>query len=263
MSNQGPTTDTTVTTESTPAPKATGQFALDLNTLGTLRGKLRSTKATPAPAADAPLPVRVQATVVENKPLTTTVTVRNTNDLPKPVVKHATIRKAAAVQAPVPPVRKESLVNKNLGRPLPAAPKKQPVAADVPPPVPPRDDIAPVVPANPVVVPPAPPAPPAPPVPPAAPKMPAPAANPVGAKPALLFSAADLAGKKLKKTVTVDKSTPKTGKEVAHVAVQQPVAAIPGAVATPAQRAMPANVGIGFDDELKARLQKRTALKVQ
>lgn len=262
MSNQGPTTDTTKQETSAAAPKASGQFVLDLNTLGTLRGKLRSTKATPAPVptADAPAPVRVEAAVVEKKPLTVTVTVKNTHDLPKPVAKQATIRQAApkaAATAPVPPVRKESLVNKNLGRPLPAAPKKQSIAADVPPPVPPRDDVAPTV----VAVPPAPPMPPAPPKAPALPKTVA--TESVGVKPALLFSAADLAGKKLKKTVTVDKSSGVVGKQVAQVAVQQPVAAVPGAIATSVQRAAPASTGNAFDDELKARLAKRMSIKVQ
>ncbi|MGE3318469.1 MAG: hypothetical protein AB7I18_04160 [Candidatus Berkiella sp.] len=200
---------------------------LDLETLTKLRANLRSKNAQ-----------RVTATVVPaREPITVTATVVT----PKTAVVKTT---------------------KNVGRPLPTTPVKQPVAAPVVPvavPVVAVDtSVAPVAP----TVPKAPPAPPAPPKAPAAPK--AQAAAPAGVRPALLFSGADLAtgATRLKKAETrVAPVVAKGG------VVDAPKANIengpanateaPAAVATPAK---PKGMGMmGGMDELQAKIAASAA----
>lgn len=211
-------------------------------------------------------------------------------DLETVLARKATLRKrdearpVSATVAPTPPVRRESLqpkVNPNKGRALPACPVKA-AAQEIPPPVPPRDDLVatgvvaqqdtpPAVPAREEVALTPPPVPPMPPAPPAPPKMPAPAAaaNATG-RPALLFSGNDLAARanQLKKTETrvapvvtakvTDATQPKVNAQ--NAVVNAPIAAATAA-------AKPKGMGMmGGMDELQAKIAAsaaRRSVKIQ
>lgn len=160
----------------------------------------------------------------------------------KKVDRNAPAKQPAAIErqenAPKPPVRKESLPAKNVGRPLPKAPVKPvpaPVKDETPPPVPPRDDVV----AAPV----------APPAPPAMPAMPAPVAS---NKSALLSQIA--AGKQLKKTVTVDKSAPVIAAAPAIVPAYNATVPALNAVKKPV-----AAIGSDAQEELKRRIAESAA----